>query len=90
MVDAFTRMHSRLLARLGQEALLRGLPVIATLDHGVAVTGQYGEITGYRSFATLHSAESPKVGDALTIAGKSWIIDAIDQDDGYTVNVVLR
>ena len=90
MADAFSRMHSCLLARLGREALLRGQPVIATLEHGVAVTGDYGEVTGHRTFASMLSDSSPKVGDVLTIDGKGWVIDAIDQDDGYTVNCVLR
>lgn len=90
MADAFERMHQRLFARLGQEALLRGLPTVIILEHGVAVTGEYGEVTAFRSFATLPSAAAPKVGDALTSDGKGWIIDGIQADDGSTTSVVLR
>ena len=90
MADAFARMHRRLFARLGQEALLRGLPTEVILQHGVAVTGEYGQVTGYRSFATIPVAAAPKVGDALTVDGQGYIVDAIDANDGHTVSVVLR
>ena len=90
MADAFERMHQRLFARLGQEAFLRGLPVIVILEHGVAVTGEYGSIAGYRSFATIPADMAPTVGDALTSGGKSWTVDAINENDGHTVSVVLR
>jgi len=83
-------MHSRLFARLGQEALLRGLPVIVILEHGVAVTGEYGQVTGYRSFATIPAAESPKVGDPLVVDTKNYVVDAIQENDGHTISVVLR
>lgn len=90
MADAFERMHQRLFARLGQEALLRGLATTVIVEHGVAVTGDYGQVTGYRSFATLPADPLPKVGDALVVDGKSWAIDAIQENDGHTVSVVLR
>ncbi len=90
MADAFERMHRRLFARLGQEALLRGLATTVIVEHGVAVTGEYGQVAGYRSFATLPADPLPKVGDALVVDGKSWAIDAIQENDGHTVSVVLR
>ncbi len=90
MADAFERMHQRLFARLGQEAFLRGLPVIVILEHGVAVTGEYGEVTAFRSFATLPSDAAPKVGDALVVDLKTYTVDGIQADDGSTTSVVLR
>ena len=90
MADAFERMHQRLFARLGQEAFLRGLPVIVILEHGVAVTGEYGEVTAFRSFATLPSDAAPKVGDALVVDLKTYTVDGIQADDGSTTIVVLR
>lgn len=90
MADAFARMHRRLFARLGQEALLRGLPTTVIIEHGVAVTGEYGQVTGFRSFATIPSADQPRVGNALTVDGKGYIVDGIESDDGYTTHCVLR
>lgn len=90
MADAFERMHSRLFARLGQEALLRGLPTRVIVEEGVAVTGEYGNVTGYRTFATIPVAMAPKVGDALVSGGKTYAVDGIDANDGYTISVVLR
>lgn len=83
-------MHRRLFARLGQEALLRGLPTTVILEHGVAVTGEYGQVTGYRSFATLPVDPLPKVGDAMVVDAKTYTVDAIQENDGHTVSVVLR
>lgn len=90
MADAFDRMHTRLLARLGQEALLRGDAVRAIVEHGVAVTGEYGQVTGFRSFATFRSSDAARVGDAVVVDGKNYVIDGIDIDDGYTTTCVLR
>lgn len=90
MADAFARMHQRLFARLGREAFLRGLPTTAILEHGVAVTGEYGQVTGYRSFATLPVDPLPKVGDAMVVDAKTYTVDAIQENDGHTVSVVLR
>ena len=83
-------MHRRLFARLGQEALLRGLPTEVILEHGIAVTGEYGQVTGYRSFATIPAEDAPKVGDALVVGVNTYAVDAIDANDGHTVSVVLR
>jgi hypothetical protein len=90
MADAFERMHTRLFARLGREALLRGLPTFAIVEHGVAVTGEYGQVTGYRSFAMLPVDPLPNVGDTLVVDAVSSVIDAVQENDGHTVSVVLR
>lgn len=90
MADAFARMHRRLFARLGQEALLRGTPTRVIVEHGVAVTGEYGQVSGYRSFATIPAADAPKVGDALVVGAKTYTVESIDANDGDTVAVVLR
>ena len=69
---------------------MRGLPTRVIIEHGIAVTGEYGNVTGYRSFATIPAAMAPKVGDALFSDGKSWIVDGLEANDGDTVSVVLR
>lgn len=88
--DAFVRMHRRLFARLGQEALLRGLPTTVILEHGIAVTGEYGQVTGFRSFAAFPTGDLPRIGDALSVDGKNYVVDGIENDDGHTTNCVLR
>ena len=90
MANAFERMHQRLFARLGQEALLRGLSTQAIVEHGVAVTGEYGQVSGYRSFATLPVDPLPKIGDALVVDAVTYTVDGINENDGHTVSVVLR
>lgn len=88
--DPFARMQTRLFARLGREAVLRGLPTTAILEHGVAISGEYGQVTGYRTLATLPAGDTPRQGDPLIIDGKSWTIDSILANDGYSIEVILR
>jgi hypothetical protein len=83
-------MHRRLFARLGQEALLRGVATTVIVEHGVAVTGEYGQVSGYRSFATIPAAAAPKVGDTLVVGAVTYTVDAIQENDGHTASVVLR
>lgn len=91
MPDPFARMTGSLLARLGGEAFLRGSePCRVSIQHGVAVVGEYGEVSAYRSLATIDRSLNPAAGDALTAEGKSWVLDVKDSDDGYTVNYWLR
>lgn len=91
MSDPFVRMTNRLFARLGVEAVLRGAtPTRAILSHGVALTGEYGQVTAHRSMASLPSGDAPRVGDALEAQGTNYVIDAIERDDGYTADCILR
>lgn len=83
-------MHERLFARLGQEAFLRGDPVTAIIARGVAVVGEYGQVVGHRTFATVPHAAEPKVGDTLAIGSETFTVDALQEDDGYIASVVLR
>lgn len=96
MADPFARMHGSLMARLSTQALrneaatLRGGPVTVSLEHGVAMYGEAGEVTAYRSIATIPKGAAPAVGDALIVGMASYVIDGIDADNGYVVRVVLR
>ena len=56
----------------------------------VAVTGEYGQVTGYRSFATLPASDAPRVGDPLVVDTTNYVVDAIQENDGHTISVVLR
>ena len=60
------------------------------LEHGIAVTGEYGQVTGYRSFATLPASDAPRVGDPLVVDTTNYVVDAIQENDGHTISVVLR
>jgi hypothetical protein len=83
--DPFARMSDRLLARLGGEAVLRGsVPCNANVEHGVAVTGEYGEVTSYRTLVHIQSALNPRSGDTLVVSGTNYTLDTKESDDGYT------
>lgn len=92
MSDPFARMHSRLAARLGASSTINGevtaAPVV--IEKGVAVSGEYGEVVGYRDVAVISVADSPKGGDALVVDGASHTIDSIMENNGYVVRCVLR
>lgn len=89
---AFQRAADRILTRLGEDAFLRGsVPCRVHVEHGVEITGEYGEVTMLRSVATISKAVTPKVGDALTVAGQNYVIDSPPmQDNGFNARYVLR
>lgn len=91
MGDPFARAAARLLARLGQEAVLRGSEMtVVRIEHGVAVLGEYGELVSRKSTATMPSAMQPRARDLLTVGADAWIIDSIDADDGRLAECTVR
>jgi hypothetical protein len=85
MADPFARMTDRLLAHLGREAVLRGTePCNVNIEQGVAVTGEYGEVVGHRTLAYVPSALLPRSGDTLQLGAKTFTLDSLESDDGYT------
>lgn len=91
------RMHNRLLTRLGGQAVLRGnVSVLANVEYGVVVNMEIGddkfvrsEYAGMVDIANILSEHAPKPGDAFTIDGKTYTIDAIAADNGYLTRCVL-
>lgn len=87
MSDPFTRMHNRLFASIGKEAVLRAIdPCKVSITNGVGIAGEYGEISAYRTVAEILYAgiAKPKKGDALVVGDATYLLDAEMQDDGYT------
>lgn len=93
-IAAFTRLTERILAHVGEDAILRGEvvdpPRKINVEHGVELTGVYGEVTAYRSLATIEKAWNPQPGDPLTVDGKDYILDVLLKDNGYSAQFVLR
>jgi hypothetical protein len=88
--DPFARMQSRLFARLGKQAVLRGEDTVAILTDGVAVYGEFGVVTDYRTTAALPMAMKPHPEDLLTCNNRSFAVDNILDSDGYQTTVTLR
>lgn len=86
MRDPFARMHERLAARLGSEAFLRVTePCQVDVTHGVAITGEYNQVTGYRSVVEiLTPGMNAALGDPVTVGTTTYVLDALVKDDGYT------
>ena len=88
------------LARLGEDALLRGEvvspPRRVNVEHGVEV--MQGDMHALRSVATFSKADVPRNGDTLVfvdaagapLPGESYIVEAAIEDNGYTVRHVVR
>ena len=95
---ALQRMHNRLFARLGEEAVLRGAVACrANIERNVVVNYEIGddkfvqsEMAAVVDVANLPSETNPKPGDALAVGGKSYVIDAIASDNGYLARCILR
>lgn len=93
MSDPFARMHTRLFAAIGTEAVLRGAdPCKVSVSRGVAIAGEYGEVGSYRTVVEVMYAgvDKPKKGDALTAGTDSYVMDAELSDDGYTAKWIVR
>lgn len=92
VLPVFQRATERLLARLGEEALLRGTVACRVhIEHGVEVQGTHGEVTVATAVATMFKALAPRQGDALVVGGTTYAVDSPPfADNGATVRVVLR
>lgn len=95
----FQRATDRLLAHLGEPAILRGEivdpPRRVNVEHGVELTGVYGEITATRSVATINHVDAPAKGDTLDLLDKNgnvierYKLDVLLASNGYSRRFVL-
>lgn len=91
-------MHNRLLARLGEQAVLRGtVDCSVNIERGIVIDYESGddkfqrsEYTAVVDIANIASALNPKPGDSLTIGAENFVIDAIAADNGHLARCVLR
>lgn len=91
MADPFEKMAERIQARLGVTATLAGgATTDVVVEHGVEVSGDYGEVTAYRDVVSIRKTAACKVGDRVTIGGTAYVLDGILKSDGYFVQFVLR
>lgn len=75
-LPAFQRMHERLIARLGDQALLRGnVPCTANIEYGIAVDYELGDDKFQRSeyaavvdIVNILKQHNPTPGDSLVMA----------------------
>lgn len=97
----FTRLTSRVLARLGEDARLRGSLIgKANVEHGVQMQGTEGELVGHRIIATMLKAWAPLQGNTLETGSlvdgvftpdTNYIVDSpVFADNGYSVRVIVR
>jgi hypothetical protein len=88
---AQARATTRLLAHVGESAMLRGTVACeVAIQHGVVVDGLYGEVSVYRTVSFLLESLVPRAGDTLTVGTKDYVIDAVDSGNGYLTRVILR
>lgn len=91
MADPFARMHERLFAHLGEEAVLRGdTPCRVNIERDVEVLGTYSEVAARRTLAHVPSSLNPKSGDTLVVGVKSYVLDGMESDDGYASRFYVR
>lgn len=91
MADPFASAATRLLARLGREAVLRGtVQTRVDIARGVVQIGEMGQLMEPRDTAVLFSSVAPRVNDTLEVGGSVWILDGRITDDGYTTTHYIR
>lgn len=95
MPGVFGRLAKSVLRRLGQDAFLHSgvsiLPCRVNIEHGVQVTGEYGDATFERDVATFDLSEvQPKQGDGLVHPDGNYKLDGLLQNNGYTVRYTVQ
>lgn len=101
MRSAFSRMTNRLLAKYGEESILRGEVVSPSrkvnIQHGVQFDGYGGENTASKgdmvvskSVATVLNDYLPKVGDRLQHPDGDYDLDVLHRNNGFTSQFILR
>jgi hypothetical protein len=101
--SVLARMHDRLLAKTGEQAVLRlDTPCRANIERGVQVTYEIGDAKFHQSefaevvdVANLPARLTPTPGDPLTViyadgSSESFVIDAIAANNGHLARCVLR
>lgn len=97
MNPAFVRATKRVLRRLGEDALLRGVPCgKVNVEHGVQFEGYDGEraasrgdVAMQRDVATIDAAFLPRIGDPLVHPDGNYRLDALLEDNGTSRRFVL-
>lgn len=89
----FAQMTESILAALGEDALLRGVPAgRVNIEHGVQVYGDNGAMFE-RSIATIDKQFAPKKGDALVLNPTGtptyWTLDGLFGDNNYSARYVV-
>ena len=87
-------MNKSIFARLGGDAFLRITePCRAEISYGVAVNTEsdYGVVTAYRTVANIsyQGLNKPKINDPLTVGPKSFVLDKLLREDGYSSQWVV-
>lgn len=97
MIPAFVRATKRVLSRVGEDALLRGVPCgKVNIEHGVQFDGydgdraaSRGDVTLQRDVATILNEFSPRIGDVLEHPDGSYRLDGLLEDNGTSRRYVV-
>lgn len=89
--DPFARMHARLFAGpLSEEAFLRGEAIRVLPERGSQQIGEDGQVLAHRVVVGIPVSCKPREEDPVVLAEGAHVIDALLDDDGYSVRCVLR
>jgi hypothetical protein len=92
---AFARLAKSVLRHHGKDAFLHSgvtvTPCRVAVEHGVQVTGEYGDAVFERDVATLDlSVVQPRSGDTLVHPDGTYKLDGKLQDTAYTTRYTLQ
>lgn len=86
-------MNSSIFGRLGFDSLLRDTEdCVAEVSHGVEVIipGDGGDIVAHKSVINIcYTGLPPKRTDSVTVSGKTYRLDLLLKDDGYSARWVV-
>lgn len=78
---AIDRLHNRLFAQFGDEAVLRGAePCTVVMTRNVQLIGEHGQVEQVVTTAAMLASMAPRKGDPLNVttgvAAGAWMLDA--------------
>jgi hypothetical protein len=91
VIGAFARATSSILARLGEDAVLRGtVNCKAHIDRDVQMTDREGNVFVATQVVTISKAHAPVADDSLVVGSETFVLETMIDDNGYSVRFIGR
>ncbi|MFZ9372245.1 MAG: hypothetical protein ACO25M_10280 [Limnohabitans sp.] len=88
---ALARATNRILARMGDDAVLRGtVDCKAHIDRDVQMTDREGNMFVATFVATISKDHAPEPEDDLTVGSESFVLETLIDDNGYSARFIAR
>lgn len=84
------RATSRILARMGEDAVLNSASIKAHIERDVQMSDREGNVFVAAYVATISKENSPEPGDTLVVGTETFTLETLIDDNGYSVRLIAR